>query len=82
MVLESRIKSELELNNDQKNTDLLKQAKEYGFSDVQISRLLNKTEEQIRHWRKELGIKPDYKLVDTCAAEFRAYTPYYYSTYE
>ncbi|MFH1127891.1 MAG: carbamoyl-phosphate synthase large subunit [Candidatus Omnitrophota bacterium] len=82
VVLESRIKSELELNNDQKNTDLLKQAKEYGFSDVQISRLLNKTEEQIRHWRKELGIKPDYKLVDTCAAEFRAYTPYYYSTYE
>ncbi|MFZ2603038.1 MAG: carbamoyl-phosphate synthase large chain, partial [Candidatus Omnitrophota bacterium] len=66
----------------QKNTDLLKQAKEYGFSDVQISRLLNKTEEQIRQWRKELGIKPDYKLVDTCAAEFRAYTPYYYSTYE
>ncbi len=81
VVLESRIKSELELNNDQKNTDLLKQAKEYGFSDVQISRLLNKTEEQIRHWRKELGIKPDYKLVDTCAAEFRAYTPYFYSSY-
>lgn len=82
VVLENRIKVELELNNDQKNAGLLKIAKEYGFSDVQIGRLLNKTEEQIRQWRKDLGIKPDYKLVDTCAAEFRAYTPYYYSTYE
>lgn len=82
VTLENRIKAELGFNNGQKNADLLKLAKEYGFSDFQISHLLNKTEEQIRQWRKDLGIKPDYKLVDTCAAEFRAYTPYYYSSYE
>ena len=39
-------------------------------------------EDIIRKWRKDVGIKPDYKLVDTCVAEFEAFTPYYYSTYE
>jgi len=79
--LESKIKTELKLNHQKSSVDLLKKAKECGFSDLQIARLLNQTEETIRQWRKELGIKPDYKLVDTCAAEFEAFTPYYYSTY-
>ncbi len=61
---------------------LLRQAKEYGFSDVQLGEILDKSEKDIRAWRKELGISPTFKLVDTCAAEFEAYTPYFYSTYE
>jgi carbamoyl-phosphate synthase large subunit len=62
--------------------DLLLQAKQYGFSDKQLAFLWHSTEMEIRRLRKELGIVPVYKLVDTCAAEFEAYTPYYYSTYE
>jgi len=80
--LEEKIKSKLKLNHEPTSIDLLKTAKEYGFSDLQIARLLNQTEDTIRKWRKDLGINPSYKLVDTCAAEFEAYTPYYYSTYE
>ncbi len=62
--------------------DLLIKAKKYGFSDPQIAFLTGLTEKQIEQTRKSLGIVPVYKLVDTCAAEFRAATPYYYSTYE
>ena len=80
--LEDEIKSRLKLNHEPQSVDLLKKAKEYGFSDLQIAHLLKQTEEEIRNWRTELGIKPGYKLVDTCAAEFEAFTPYYYSTYE
>ncbi|MCL6584825.1 MAG: carbamoyl-phosphate synthase large subunit [bacterium] len=61
---------------------LVRRAKEYGFSDVQLAHILKTSERAFRHWRKALGIEPVYKLVDTCAAEFEAYTPYYYSTYE
>jgi carbamoyl-phosphate synthase large subunit len=57
-------------------------AKEYGFSDAQLARILQKTEIEIRNLRKEKGIVATFKLVDTCAAEFEAYTPYFYSTYE
>jgi len=53
-----------------------------GFSDKQIARHLGKTELDIRNYRKEHGILPTYKVVDTCAAEFSAQTPYCYSTYE
>jgi carbamoyl-phosphate synthase large subunit len=60
----------------------LKKAKKYGFSDRQLSTLTKKAEEEIRDERKSAGLHPVYKLVDTCAAEFEAYTPYYYSTYE
>jgi carbamoyl-phosphate synthase large subunit len=80
--MEGKIKSKLKLNHEQESIDLLKTAKEYGFSDLQIARLIKQTEEEVRNWRRGLGIKPDYKLVDTCAAEFEAFTPYYYSTYE
>jgi carbamoyl-phosphate synthase large subunit len=60
----------------------LKQAKEWGFSDVQLAYLTDRTESDIKERRSELGLRPVYKLVDTCAAEFKAATPYYYSTYE
>jgi carbamoyl-phosphate synthase large subunit len=80
--LESEIKTKLKFDRQNCSVDLLKKAKEFGFSDLQLARLLNQTQDTIRKWRIELGIKPDYKLVDTCAAEFEALTPYYYSTYE
>ena len=62
--------------------DFLKEAKAYGFSDVQLAGIFDASEEAIRQIRKSKGVEPVYKLVDTCAAEFEAYTPYYYSTYE
>ena len=62
--------------------ELLREAKEYGFSDRQLAYLLDSDEESIRNLRKGYGIEATFKLVDTCAAEFEAYTPYYYSTYE
>lgn len=61
---------------------LLIQAKQYGFSDLQLAALLDKDEIEIRNLRKSFKLEPDFKLVDTCAAEFRAHTPYYYSTYD
>jgi len=61
---------------------LLKRIKQNGFSDRQLATLLNSSEIVVRQWRKDLGIEPVFKSVDTCAAEFEAYTPYYYSTYE
>jgi carbamoyl-phosphate synthase large subunit len=62
--------------------DQLTRAKAYGFSDYQIAHLTGVTEKGVERARKDMGIRPVYKLVDTCAAEFRAATPYYYSTYE
>ncbi|TWI75287.1 carbamoyl-phosphate synthase large subunit [Desulfobotulus alkaliphilus] len=62
--------------------DLLLQARQMGFSDVQIAWLTGSTEKKIWEKRRELGLAPVFKLVDTCAAEFRAATPYYYSTWE
>ncbi len=62
--------------------DALYHAKQFGFSDRQLAYLTKSTEIEVRKKRIDLDIKPVYKLVDTCAAEFEAYTPYYYSTYE
>ncbi|MBL1209279.1 carbamoyl-phosphate synthase large subunit [Geminocystis sp. GBBB08] len=56
--------------------------KQHGFSDRQIAFATKTSEDEVRNYRKSLGILPIYKLVDTCAAEFEAFTPYYYSTYE
>ncbi|MFM7816067.1 MAG: carbamoyl-phosphate synthase large subunit, partial [Verrucomicrobiota bacterium] len=64
------------------NADLLKRAKSLGFSDRQVAHLTRRSEEAVRAERKSLGLVPSYRLVDTCAAEFEAYTPYYYSTYD
>ena len=61
---------------------LLLEAKQAGFADKQLSNLWGTTEKEIRRLRIEKGVIPVYKRVDTCAAEFEAYTPYYYSTYE
>jgi len=60
----------------------LAKAKSLGFSDRQIAHLVGSTEDAVRAGRKEIGLVPSYRLVDTCAAEFEAYTPYYYSTYD
>jgi len=61
---------------------LLRKAKSMGFSDRQIAALVGSTEDEVRALRKKIGLVPSYRLVDTCAAEFEAYTPYYYSTYD
>ena len=61
---------------------LLWDAKRLGFSDVQVATLADRLPQQVRRLRREWGIKPVYKMVDTCAAEFEAVTPYFYSTYE
>ncbi len=57
-------------------------AKAFGFSDVQLAKLLESSEAEVRERRARSAVRPVYKLVDTCAAEFEAYTPYYYSCYE
>ena len=62
--------------------DLLKSAKQMGFSDSQIAALRGVSEEDVRRQRHHLNIRPVYKTVDTCAAEFEAFTPYHYSSYE
>jgi carbamoyl-phosphate synthase large subunit len=62
--------------------DLFWNVKRFGFSDRQIGKLIGCSEMQVRARRVELGVTPVFKSVDTCAAEFEAYTPYYYSTYE
>ncbi len=64
------------------DSELLEKAKAYGFSDRQIAHLTGRTEDEVRAERKASGLVPAYRLVDTCAAEFEAYTPYYYSTYD
>lgn len=62
--------------------DLLLEAKQKGFADRQIAHMLDCWESEVYKKREELGVKRIYKLVDTCAAEFKAQTPYYYSTFE
>src|SRR5712692_9110995 len=61
---------------------VLRRAKQMGFSDKRIGQLIGATEDEVRRTRIQAGIKPVYKMVDTCAAEFVAHTPYLYSTYE
>ncbi|MBI4358065.1 MAG: carbamoyl-phosphate synthase large subunit, partial [Candidatus Omnitrophica bacterium] len=61
---------------------LVRKAKQFGFSDAQLAFCFGMDELSVRKLRKEAGIESVFKLVDTCAAEFKAYTPYFYSTYE
>ncbi len=68
--------------SDEPDPDLILVAKRMGFSDAQLSYLWDLPEVEIRKFRYEAGILPTYKRVDTCAAEFEARTPYFYSTYE
>jgi carbamoyl-phosphate synthase large subunit len=60
----------------------LRELKEVGYSDLQIARLMHEEEENVRAHRKSLNIRRTYKMVDTCAAEFEAKTPYFYSTFD
>ena len=62
--------------------EVIKDAKEHGFSDAQIAQLRGLTESEVRAFRHSAGLRPVYKTVDTCAGEFPAETPYHYSTYE
>ncbi len=64
------------------DADLMRRVKQLGFADRQIATLLGSSEMSVRAKRKELGVIVTFKSVDTCAAEFEAFTPYYYSTYE
>ncbi len=85
-----QIEQIVELENDLRVTggleevsdELLRTAKTYGFSDRQLATIWDTSELQVRNARKERGIVATFKAVDTCAAEFEAYTPYFYSTYE
>jgi carbamoyl-phosphate synthase large subunit len=63
-------------------TEILRFAKENGFSDAQIAQLRGSSEDEVRKARIHLEVRPVYKTVDTCAGEFEAFTPYYYSSYE
>jgi carbamoyl-phosphate synthase large subunit len=80
VLLEGRLRAAGDL--DDVDDALLLEAKRNGFSDRQLAHLWNVDETEVRRNRKARGITPVYKLVDTCAAEFEAVTPYYYSTYE
>ncbi|ATY28182.1 carbamoyl-phosphate synthase (glutamine-hydrolyzing) large subunit [Bacillus velezensis] len=73
---------ETELKAEKGSLAVLQTAKELGFSDKYISREWNIPEQELYQMRKEADIKPVYKMVDTCAAEFESETPYFYSTYE
>ncbi|HHT74787.1 MAG TPA: carbamoyl-phosphate synthase large subunit [Euryarchaeota archaeon] len=81
-----KIRNIVEMEKALRSSDLddvlLRRAKRMGFSDDVIARLTGSTEEDVRRRRKAAGIVPTYKMVDTCAAEFSAETPYFYSTYE
>ena len=76
------VKMEEALKNEELTPALLLKAKKMGFADPVIGKLVGKDAFEIRAMRKENNILPAYKIVDTCAAEFEAATPYYYSTYE
>jgi carbamoyl-phosphate synthase large subunit len=76
------VEAEKVLETTSPSTDVLREAKQLGFSDRRLGELWKCSEQEIRQWRFRDNVLPVYKLVDTCAAEFEAYTPYYYSTYE
>jgi carbamoyl-phosphate synthase large subunit len=77
------IKTEEKNSSQQKKlARKIKEAKQYGFSDYQLAKMWGLEELVVRDFRKKVGVFPTYLLVDTCAAEFEAYTPYYYSAYE
>ncbi|MEH7084550.1 carbamoyl-phosphate synthase large subunit [Neobacillus drentensis] len=80
--MEGIIKLEKEIAANPFETEILIEAKQKGFTDKKIAQLWNTSEQEIYNTRKNLGIIPVYKMVDTCAAEFESATPYYYGTYE
>jgi len=70
------------ISENPNNPNILREAKKIGFSDISISNLWNISQEEVYKIRKENGITPVYKMVDTCSAEFESETPYFYGTYE
>lgn len=80
--LHKLVQIEGELKDKSEDESLLRLAKESGYSDRQIARITGRSESEISTWRTKEGILPVFKRVDTCGAEFEAYTPYLYSTYE
>jgi carbamoyl-phosphate synthase large subunit len=70
------------LRRSKKAYTFIRELKRLGFSDRQIAEAFDTNEIKVRAFRKSMGIEATFKLVDTCGAEFKAYTPYYYSTYE
>jgi carbamoyl-phosphate synthase large subunit len=80
--MEGIIALEAKLSANPYDKEILKEAKQKGFIDEKIAELWNRTEAEIYHLRKDAGIVPVYKMVDTCASEFESETPYYYGTYE
>ncbi len=80
--LQNIVDMEQALRSQPLTPELLRQAKRLGFSDEQIGTLTDRLHEQVRELRRSWNIQPVYKIVDTCAAEFNASTPYFYSTYE
>ncbi len=73
---------ENELANNPLDTKILFEAKRLGFCDAYIAKLWNVTEDEVYQLRIKAGIRPVYKMIDTCASEFESYIPYFYSTYE
>ena len=80
--LQAIVDMEDALDHGRLDADTLRQAKEMGFSDAWIAALSGKERTEIKALREGFGIRPAFKMVDTCAAEFEAQTPYYYSTYD
>lgn len=76
------IRLEEELRKEPFAKSVLVEAKKRGFTDQKIADLWQTTAEEVRAYRKQLGLRPVYKMVDTCAAQFKSQTPYYYSSYE
>ena len=76
------VEAEKELKQKELDKELLLKAKRLEFPDAVIGKLVGKTEEEVKALRNEWNIKPAYRMVDTCAAEFEAATPYYYSSYD
>ncbi|MCX8130655.1 MAG: carbamoyl-phosphate synthase large subunit [Clostridia bacterium] len=79
VLMEEKLKS---LEIDSLTKEILRKAKKMGFTDAIIAKYIGCEKKDIKNLRKELGIKAVYKMVDTCAAEFEAVTPYYYSTFD
>ncbi len=81
-IVSHMVEMEKNIQANKDNLETLRLAKKYGFSDATIATLWNESIDQIRDLRKNNGIIPVYKMVDTCAAEFESKTPYFYSTYD
>ncbi len=80
--LQNIVEKEQKIEENCGNIEILQEAKKMGFSDQEIAHLWQMKEVDIFHLRKENGIIPVYKMIDTCASEFESYIPYFYSTYE